>query len=282
MVEVRDGTFEGDEGVDIVGNTIVYTAPGGIVKSGLGNNFVVIGTPTAFTESGEMNAQLLAKVEAGEFQIRKIFLDGQVLGTADFFRNGVAGDQPFSSVQGSRMIQSSHVLEITPVGPARGNVGENFAGAVAATTQLPDGATNQAAVSAKPMRENALLSFLECGSDEDLTPGEVQECEETAVGDMRANSEAAEAAQLAYDELFGSYADRAGRVAQRQAEMEAALEAGESGAPVLGTIRELFGAVETMGMSNESMAAFQAAVLEVVRPVGRTLEEVWSLLAASH
>jgi hypothetical protein len=282
QVEVRGGGFESDEGVDIVGNTIVYNAPGGIAKSGQGNNQVLIGTPTAFTEGGELNAQLLAFVENGQFQIAQIHPDGRQLAAGDFFRSGAPGDIPANANQGFRRIDSSVVLDIVPIGPARGNVGENFAGVVAATTAGPDGGTNQAAVSAAPLRENTLLSFLECGSDEDVDPKEVQECQETAVGDARANSEEARAATTAYDELFGTYDIRATRVAQRQQELEAALVAGDVDAPVLATIRRLFDAADAMGMSEQSMANFQIAVLTAVRPADRSMEEVWELLAASY
>jgi hypothetical protein len=161
-------------------------------------------------------------------------------------------------------------------------VGENFQGVDPATTQNPDLGTNQAAVSAVPLRENTMLSFLECGSDEDLEPQDVQECEDTAVGDMRADSPEAKEAKEAYRDLFGSYAERQARVAERKAELAAALEAGDTHAPVLASIRKLFGAVETMGMSEESMASFQMAVITALQPAGRSLEEIWALLAASY
>jgi len=281
-VELPGGGAVADQGVDIVGNKITFVAPGGIVRSGLGSNTVTLGTPTAFTEDGEMNAQLLAHVETGEFQVQGIFENGRPLTTADFYRNGVAGDQPASDVQGSRMIQSSHVLDIAPQGQVRGNVGENFAGVAAANTQNPDGGTNQAAVSELPLRENALLAYLECGSEDDLQAAEVESCEENAVGDLRADSDAAQSAKEAYDELFGSHAERAGRVAQRKAQLAAALDAGDMDAPVLASIRQLFDAVNEMGLAEDAMAAFQSAVLQAVQPSGRTLEEVWSLLAASY
>jgi len=282
QVRLRDGTVESDNGVDLLGNTVTLVAPGGIVKSGQGTQHVMIGTPTAFTESGEMNAQLLAEVESGNFQLREIFQDGRKLQATDFFVNETPGDQLGSNEQGSRRIASSFVLDMTPAGAGRGNVGENFAGVAAATTQAPDGSTNQAAVSARPLRENELLSFLECGSDEDLDPARIQECEETAVGDMRANSQAAQDAHEAYLELFGPRIGRPARVAQAQADLAEALDSGDMDAPILATIRRLFDAVEQMGMGDEAMVSFQAAVLDVVRPSGHTLEQVYSLLEASY
>jgi hypothetical protein len=298
-VEVRGGGFESDEGTDIVGNHIAYVAPGGIVRSGQGNNQVQIGTPTALTDGPpELNAQLQAFVEDGTFQIAQIKPDGEPLTAADFYRNGAPGDLPGSDVQGSRTIDSSFVLDITPIGPSRGNVGENVRGVAEASTQNPDRGMNQAAVSEAPLRENAVLAFLECGSEEQVAEGDEQyrsredaelfgrpdleECEEQAVGEARASSEAAEDAKEAYRELFGSYAEREARVAERKADLAAALDAGDTRAPVLAQVRKLFGAVETMGMSEESMAAFQMAVITAIQPAGRSAEEVWALLSASY